>query len=566
MANDMLTINIWQKWSCSAPLALTRLLLLILIGTALQWQPLNAREINSVPDSNLENTERQDKDLVVAKDADNVPAQIVVKHFDVVGSSVFTKQELERAVKPYRNRPLTLTELFQARSIITKLYTDRGYVSSGAYIPPQELNDGTVKIAVLEGTLEEINVSGTQRLSTNYISSRIEAAAGKPVNVERLLSALQLLRLDPAIENVSAELSAGIRPGTSLLDIKIQEADVFNLATSINNNRSPSVGSNQRTVGLNHGNLLGLGDRFSFEYANTDGSDAFDFAYAVPLNAQNGTLEAVYARNSNNVIEEPFTPLDIESELRYYQLGYRQPLLLQPNREFTVGINLTRAESQTYLFDESFQLSRGADEDGETKISAVRFFQEFIARDDREVLSFRSQFNVGVDVLNPTINDNDEPDSTFVSWRGQSQWVRRLNEDFLLLLRGDAQFSTGSLLPLEQFRIGGANSARGYRQDLSLGDNGLFASAELRIPVLRFENIDGLVQLAPFVDLGTVWNNDDVEISNATLPSLGVGLNFSIGERFNARLDWGIPLSTVDSDNSSLQEDGIYFSLNSNFF
>ena len=536
-------------------------------------QPLNAQEAE-LPESVLRIQIAQadrtstpgDRDLITVPDTNNIPAEIIVKDFDVVGSTVFSQQEIERAIDTYRNRPLTLPELFQARSTITKLYTDKGYVSSGAYIPPQELNDGTVEIAVLEGELEEINVSGTQHLSEHYISSRIESAAGKPVNVDNLLSALQLLRLDPLIDNVSAELSAGIRPGTSLLDIKIKEADVFNLSTSFNNNRSPSVGSNQRAIGLNHGNLLGLGDRFTFEYANTDGSNAFDFAYALPINAKNGTIEAAYNRNSNDIIEDPFNILDIESESRYYELSFRQPIILQPTQELALGLSFSRSESELFLENRGFQLSRGADADGETNISAVRFFQEFTDRNDKEVLAFRSQFNFGVDAFNATINSGDEPDSTFLSWRGQSQWVRRLDEDFLLLLRGDIQLATGSLVPLEQFRVGGANSARGYRQDLSLGDNGLFASAELRIPVLRFDNIDGLVQIAPFFDLGTVWNNDDLEISNATLPSLGVGVSFSLGDRFNARLDWGIPLSDVEAETSSLQEDGIYFSLNSRFF
>ncbi|MGB5636966.1 MAG: BamA/TamA family outer membrane protein, partial [Waterburya sp.] len=187
-------------------------------------------------------------------------------------------------------------------------------------------------------------------------------------------------------------------------------------------------------------------------------------------------------------------------------------------------------------------------------------------RNDKSVLALRSQFSLGVDVLNPTINDDGDPDSTFLAWRGQGQWIRQLDKDFLFLLRGDAQIAGGSLVPLEQFRLGGFNSARGYRQDLSLGDNGLFASAEMRIPVLRFKKVDGLVQIAPFFDVGTVWNSDDVEISNATLPSLGVGLNFSMGTNFNARLDWGIPLRSLEGDKNSLQEDGIYFSINSNFF
>ena len=499
---------------------------------------------------------------------DNVPERIVVQDFDVVGSTIFTEQQLDKAIDSYRNRPLTLPELFQARSIITKLYTDRGYVNSGAYIPPQELDDGTVKIAVLEGMLEEINVSVTERLSPEYISSRIENAAEKPVNVDSLLSALQLLRLNPLIENVSAELSAGIEPGTSLLDIQVEEADVFNMSASFDNQKSPSVGSNQGSVGFYHGNLLGLGDKFDLKLAHTEGSNSFNVSYGLPINAKDGTITAAYGANSNDVVEEPFTELDIQSQSSYFELNLRQPIVLNPNRELALGIGFSRSESEA-SFDPlgnfgTFE-TRGADEDGETKISAIRLFQEYVSRDDKKVLAFRSQFSIGVDAFNATNND-DEPDSTFFAWRGQSQWVRRLDEDFLFLLRGDVQLSGGGLVPLEQFRVGGANSVRGYRQDLSLGDNGLFASAELRIPVLRFNNIDGLVQITPFFDVGTVWNNDDLEIANTTLPSLGVGLNFSMGNRFNARLDWGIPLTEVENKGDSLQEDGVHFSLNYSFF
>ena len=506
----------------------------------------------------------ENRDLVAADNPNNVPEEIIVKKFQVVGSSVFSTRELNKAIKSYRNRPLTLPELFQARSIITKLYTDQGYVNSGAYIPPQELNDGTVKIAVLEGKLEGINVSGTKHLSKKYISSRIENAASTPVNVDSLLAALQLLRLDPLIENVSAELSAGIRPGTSLLDIQVEEADVFNISTSFNNNRSPSVGTNQRSVGLNHGNLFGIGDKLNLNYTNTDGSDSFDFAYAVPVNAKNGTIKAGFGTNSNDVIEDPFTALDIESQSRYYELNLRQPLILKPTQELALGMSFSRIESDTQLGGDEFFLSRGANEEGETRISAIRLFQEYVNRDDQKVLAFRSQFSIGIDAFNATSNEN-EPDSTFFAWRGQSQWVRKLDEDFLFLLRGDLQFSGGALVPLEQFRVGGVNSARGYRQDLVLGDNGIFASAELRIPIIRFKKIDSLVQVAPFFDVGTVWNSDDLEINNSTLPALGVGLNFSRGNNFNARLDWGIPLVDIETESNSLQEDGIYFSLDYSF-
>jgi hemolysin activation/secretion protein len=524
------------------------LLVFFLIVANMICQPLQAQTI-------------EDRNTTASK----IPEKIVVERFEIVGSSVFSNEELAKVTKPYEHRPLTPSELFQARTAITKFYTDRGYVNSGAYIPPQELNNGTVKIAVIEGKLEAINITGTKHLNPKYISQRIQKAAGTPVKVESLLEALQLLRLDPLIANVSAELSAGINPGTSRLDIKIEEADVFNINTNLNNTRSPSVGSNQRSIGLSHGNLLGFGDKFDFNYTNTQGSDSFDVAYAVPYNAQNGTISLNYGTNSNDVIEEPFNPLDIQTKSRYYELSLRQPLIIKPNRELAIGLSFSRQTSETSLLDTPFALSRGADEDGNTRISAIRLFQELVDRNERQVFAARSQLSIGLDLFNATSNDC-VPDSTFVAWQGQSQWVRRLDRDFLFLLQGNIQLATTPLVPLEQFRLGGIGSSRGYRQDLILGDNGIFALAELRVPVLRIDRLDGVLQIAPFFDIGTVWNNDDVEIQTKTLPSVGLGLNFTAGERFNARLDWGIPLVDVDTESNSLQEDGIYFSIDYKLF
>ncbi|VEP14247.1 Hemolysin activation/secretion protein [Hyella patelloides LEGE 07179] len=497
--------------------------------------------------------------------ADTVPQQITVESFEVVGSSVFSEEELSAILAEYQNRPLSLSELYQARSAITKLYTDKGYVNSGAYIPPQELEGGKVTISILEGKLEAINVTGTKRLDSDYIRARIEKNAGTPVNVESLLEALQMLRIDPLVKNVSAELSAGISPGTSLLEVAIEEADPFKITTRFDNKRSPSVGTNRRGVGFVHSNLLGFGDRITFDYTNTEGSDSIDTSYTLPLNASNGTFRVAYGTSSNEVIEEPFTALDIESESEYYELGIRQPLIGTPEEELALGLSFSFQESNTRLLDTPFRLSNGASADGETKIGALRFFQEYVNRDDTKVLALRSQFSVGLDVFGATQNVDGIPDSTFFSWRGQSQWVRRLDEDFLFLLRGDIQLSSTELVPLEQFRVGGFDSVRGYRQDFALGDNGLFASAEIRIPLFHLRKIDGVVQLTPFIDMGTIWNSDDLEIDNDFLASIGIGLNFSAGNGFNARLDWGIPLVDVDTQGDSLQEDGLYFTLNWSF-
>jgi len=177
------------------------------------------------------------------------------------------------------------------------------------------------------------------------------------------------------------------------------------------------------------------------------------------------------------------------------------------------------------------------------------------------VVAARSQFSLGLDLLNSTIND-DAPDSRFLSWRGQGQWVRLLAPDTLLLVRGDVQLADGALLPLEQFGLGGQQSVRGYRQDALLTDNGALLSAELRVPIVRVPEWQGLLQLSPFIDVGTAWNSgDSPDPEPNTLVGAGIGLLWRQGDNFLARIDWGIPLVSVDSSGSSLQENGLYFSL-----
>ncbi|MEH2053700.1 ShlB/FhaC/HecB family hemolysin secretion/activation protein [Nostoc sp.] len=493
----------------------------------------------------------------------NFPQTIVVERFEVVGSTVFSAQELAKATAEFTKRPISLTEIYQARSKITDLYVKNGYITSGAYIPPQTIQSGVVKIQVVEGKLEGIQVTGTRRLNPNYVRSRLAIATSPPLNRQRLLEALQLLQLNPLIQNVTAELSAGSRTGASLLEVKISEAKTFSSQIVLDNGRSPSVGSFRRRLQLNEANLLGLGDALGVAYTNTDGSNSFDASYTLPVNPKNGTLSFNYGTTSSNVIEPPFNVLDIQSSSRYYELTFRQPIIQTPTQEFVLGLTASRRESEaSYVEIERIPFpGLGADNQGRTRVSALRFFQEWTSRNSREVIALRSQFSLGIDVLNPTINQ-DAPDGRFFAWQGQGQWARLLAPETLLLLRLNTQLASRTLLPLEQFGLGGQDSIRGYRQDYLLTDNGTFVSAEVQVPILRLPQINSTLQVVPFVDFGVGWNSSGRDNPNPnTLAAVGLGLRWSQGDRFTVRLDWGIPLISVNSNDRTLQENGLYFSL-----
>lgn len=152
-----------------------------------------------------------------------VPQTIAVERFEIVGSTVFSPEQLAIVLAPYTNKPISFAELFSARSAVTQLYLDNGYITSGAYLPPQALEGKVVQIQVIEGGLENIQVTGTRRLNPSYIRRRVALGADMPLNRDRLLAALQLLQLNPLIANISAELSTGTRPGQSLLEIRVRQ-------------------------------------------------------------------------------------------------------------------------------------------------------------------------------------------------------------------------------------------------------------------------------------------------------------------------------------------------------
>ena len=109
---------------------------------------------------------------------------LVVERFEFVGNTVFSAKELAKITASYTKRQITFTELLQVRSEITKLYVDKGYVTSGAIIPIQTIKDGVVVVQLVEGSIEKINVTGTSHLNPSYISDRLAIAAGKPFSRE----------------------------------------------------------------------------------------------------------------------------------------------------------------------------------------------------------------------------------------------------------------------------------------------------------------------------------------------------------------------------------------------
>lgn len=154
----------------------------------------------------------------------NTSVRIEVRQIEIIGSTVFGKEDFAPIIQPYEGQLVTLEELTGIADKVTQLYLDRGYITSRAVLINQVVREGVVQIRVIEGSLERIDIEGNRHINASFIRSRIQVGGSTPLNQITLEEQLRLLRLDPLFENVEASLKAGAGLGQSILTVRVTEA------------------------------------------------------------------------------------------------------------------------------------------------------------------------------------------------------------------------------------------------------------------------------------------------------------------------------------------------------
>ncbi|MDJ0571583.1 MAG: ShlB/FhaC/HecB family hemolysin secretion/activation protein [Pleurocapsa sp. MO_192.B19] len=489
---------------------------------------------------------------------------IEFKQIIVSGNTVFSDNELNLYLKKYQQKNINISQINKITKSLTELYVEHGYISSGAFLPQQDITEGVLEIQIIEGQLENLDVKGLKKLKENYINSLMDSVLEKPLNIKELNEKLNILKQNSAIKNVKAELLKGTKPGLSVLILEIEEHSAFQANLSANNYRSPSVGEFQGDLSVSYQNLLGVSDRAFGKYSLTEGFDAYSIGYVIPILKNNGRFSFEY-RNGDSKIIENFEEVGIRAESDSVLFRYRQPIIYQPDQELTLGIAFERQNSETFILDnQPFSFTDGPQE-GRSVISVLRLTGDWLNRAPNSVYSVSSQLNFGLDIFDATVNEN-LPDGIFFSWQGQAQWSKTLNQnkDLLLVTRLATQLTPDSLLPLEQFTLGGVGTVRGYRQNQEIGDNAVVGTIEMNVPVFGGVRDSSQLKLIPFFDLGKVWNQDNHDA--VYLSSIGMGINWSYQDFWFLRVDWGLPLVNTSDFGNSLQDNGFSFSLEINSF
>ena len=520
---------------------------------------------------NQENTKTSETEVKVTETA--ISQAVSINQVKLIGNTVLNRDEIDLILQSLQDKSSTLEQVKAAAEDITQLYISNGYLTSRAQFDPQDpqsIVNGVAQIKAIEGQIERIDVVGTVQTNPDYVRSRVELGISKPFNANAVEDQLRLLKIDPLFKKVTSTLKPSTEADKSLLVVQVEESKQFGGSVSFDNYSPIAVGSERMGVGLSYRNLTGLGDLLSASYyrSTTGGSNLYDFSYSIPVNPMNGTVAIRYAPNNYRITDPDFAAFNIRGASSLYDIVYRQPLIRNPREEFALSLGFAHQTGQTFLFENlATPFGIGPDANGVSTTSVFRFGQDYTLRDNDGSWSLRSQFNLGTGLFNATYVTT--PNAGFFSWIGQAQRVQVLGSDALLIASFDSQLSANPLLPSQQFTIGGGQSLRGFRQNARSGDNGIRFSLETRLVAMRDQETNrAILQIAPFIDLGAIWNhgnNPTPSSSQNFLAAGGLGLIIEPIERFLLRVEAAIPFVNLQGRGNNLQDAAVHFSVSYQF-
>ena len=482
-----------------------------------------------------------------APESSRQPAQsAIVKGFLFKGNTVIGKEQLESITEPYIGQALELPLLESAAQAVTDYYRKKGYTFATAYVPQQDVNFGVVELAVLEGRIGDITVSGNKYYSSSFIKGHFAQAMEENVARNNSLErGLLLLNEYPGLKT-SATLEPGKSAGATDVHITAQDKRPLHFMLDMNNYGFNNISRYRFGAGVEVGNVLVDGGTLTLNgiMGNHPNQLLFGMAnYSMPIGVH-GTKLVVGGSDGKFDVGAELEALQIRGTIITGDIAVTHPFIKSRFQNLLSEVGFSAKNNKLTLLDNLI---------GDDAIRALKLGVNW----DRLDLSGRWYASVyGFQGLGPILGgmaDNSpqstrqDADNSFTKATFATGRIQSLGHNILLVVKGSGQITTGPVVVIEQMLLGGPDSVRGYQLGERFVDEGYTLSAETRIPLFPSLMPTALkeTQGAIFIDYGAgrLRNPSPGEQRSTSMTGTGVGLQTQLPwYSSSVRLDLGFPI------------------------
>ena len=468
-----------------------------------------------------------------------------IRRIDVKGVTLIEQAALARAVQPFEGKCLDLAGLNSVLKQITFLYVSRGFVTSRAYLPEQDLGRGTLDITVVEGQLAGIVLNGDPDAYRDQIVTAFPGLQGKPLNLRDIEQGLdQINRLRS--RNATIKLEPGGKTGTTNLNVQENAGKPWHVTVGGDNLGSEASGEFQRTAGVEIDNLFAINDRLTFNIQESVSGHAFRrtqdepygqvFAgsFSVPYGTWLFSIEASRSRYLST-IEATQSDIDTSGESVLLNAAVDRVL----HRDQISKTNLTG--SFTLKDNDNFILGSLIDTSSR-KLAIASASLSHARQAAGGLLSGVVTYDQGLSVLGAFDDDTapeGSPKGQFRKFSGTLGFTRPFAfGPAAVIYNGSATVEWGldALFGSEQSAFGSYSTVRGLPEPQVFGNRSVLLRNDigLRLPhMVQEPDLAAFFgQLEPYVglDVGRIFSQDDLDIPGATLTGAVAGVRTRGGQ------------------------------------
>ena len=458
----------------------------------------------------------------------NVLENPVLKEVKIEGNTVETTESLMDLVTVKNGELLNSRTLQENVQAIQEKYRADGYILAKI----TDLNiaqDGTLTIKISEGVLEDYKVKGNKKTKDYVILREMRQKTGEPFNANLARRSMQRVYNLGFFEDVNVKMNPGVEPNAVVMEIDVKERRTGSFGIGAGYSSSDGMVG---MVSVSDTNFRGMGDTISISYEiSGDDTDArgYTFMYRRPwLDKKEtaGTLRVYNRTYEYDDYDEDGNHK--ESFMRKYSGG--EFTLSRPMSEYSTNFVTLRNRKDKYV--KHTEMGNAGNRSGNTAWLGNNF-------GTTRSITLEHVTDTRDNVYEPTMGARASISTEFAGLGGDFNYQKVILGDThylkagraqVFVLRGQYGISHGTISEFSQFRLGGQDTIRGYREDQFRGTRMALASLEYRFPIVS--KVTG----ALFTDYGGAWSDGFMPEKLHGSIGVGLGLNPPIGP---LRLDYG---------------------------
>ncbi len=447
---------------------------------------------------------------------------------------------------------------------VTLAYIDAGYIAARAYLPEQDLSDGTLTITVVEGQVSDILVAENGRPAPLRATTAFPGMVGRPLELRRLEQGLAQINRLPS-SDATSQLAPGAEPGDSVVAVDVTQGQPWSASIAVDNRGTTSTGEFNYGQTFGYDNLFGLNDSWSFSYQRSMEPGALSFGPNSPVGnsySVSGSLPfgfwtyGLSASASDYLIEVPGVtgPIESSGQSQSIRLSAERLLSLSEGGRWDAGVALRWTDNENQILGTTIDTSSRR----LTVLDAfLRRSQPALGGQVNATLTLRqglSLFGAFDDATAPAGSPIAQYTALLLDASYQRAWEAG-DQAIVLSSRLSGQYSNDNLFGSEQFSIGGFSSVRGSRTSLLFGNRGVQLINTLSAPnALAFGDN---MSVTPYVglDAGHIYAQSRFGIGGGSLASYSVGFTLT-GRHFNIDATYSEILSAPSA--AQAPQDGLF--------